>query len=137
MLIPNTSTYIYLLFFTLHSMLLSQLSSSSVSFCLSLSLCFFSCVYVNGDHAHTNEQDRRNQILFEHAITITARTRICPRARIRMITAVRASTHSHAYIERNKREREGDREKLKYREASSFHSLIIILRRERQGLFID
>jgi hypothetical protein len=126
MLIPNTSTYIYLLFFTLHSMLLSQLSSSSSS-------SLFSCVYVNGDHAHTNEQERRNQILFEHAITITARTRICPRARIRMITAVRASTHSHAYIKRNEREKET----LKHREASSFHSLIIILKRERLGLFID
>jgi hypothetical protein len=71
---------------------------------------FFSCVYVNRDHAHTNEQERRNQILFEHAITITARTRICPRARIRMITAVRASTHSHAYIERKERGRERDAE---------------------------
>jgi hypothetical protein len=131
MLIPNTSTYIYSLFFALHSMLLSRFSSSSSS---SSSSLFFSCVYVNGDHAHTNEQERRNQILFEHAINITARTRICPRAHIRMITAVRASTHSHAYIERSKRERE--RETLKYREASSFHSLIIILKRERLGLFI-
>ncbi len=78
---------------------------------LAQSTFFFSCVYANGDHAHTNEQERRNQILFEHAITITARTRICPRAHIRMITTVRASMHSHASIERKERRRRRRRER--------------------------
>lgn len=98
---------------------------------------FFSCVYVNRDHAHTNEQERRNQILFEHAITITARTRICPRAHSHDYSG--ACKHAFTRIHRKKRER-GEKETLKHGETSSFHSLIIILKRgerERLGLFID
>jgi hypothetical protein len=90
--VDSKHVYIYLL-----ALLYSALYVAQSTFFISFFFFFFSCVYVNGDHAHTNEQAHRNQILFEHAITITARTRICPRARIRMITAVRASTHSHTH----------------------------------------
>jgi hypothetical protein len=94
--VDSKHVYIYLLALLYSALYVAQ-STFFISFFF---FFFFSCVYVNGDHAHTNEQAHRNQILFEHAITITitARTRICPRARIRMITAVRASTHSHTHI---------------------------------------
>ena len=61
------------------------------------------------------EQERQNQILFEHAITITARTRIrpCASAHIRMITVVRACTHIPTSKERKKREERREKKKKK------------------------
>ena len=71
------SFYLLALLLILHSMLFSQLSSRRRRRRLARR------IYVNEDHAHANEQERQNQILFEHDITITARTRICPHAHAR------------------------------------------------------
>jgi hypothetical protein len=121
MLIPNTSTYIYLLFFTLHYI------AQSTFF-------FFSCVYVNGDHAHANEQERRNQILFEHAITITARTRICPRARafvwLQRCVQARIHTRTHRETQESERERDDEIQRSKFFPFTHHHT------QERETTFV-
>jgi len=124
MLIPNTSSHIYLL-----APLYSKFYIAQSTFFFFF--YFSSCVYVNEDHAHirTSWSDEIKFCLStpspsQHVHGYVVRAR----AHIRMITAVRASTHSHAYSERERESgeerKEKKREMLKHRETSSFiHSL--------------